>query len=279
MDEPPIQDKRTWVWRSYPGTTDAGIFSVLAAIEVVAAIAAYWGYAIWAHTQVHLLISILVAPLLLLRSEQSVELGIRWFKRFDIIPNEIDLFESDSEILRAIKTPFYVLFLLVRGLVLALLIRVAATACHPFAGIGSLSRNWWRTIFSTDIFTKPEIIPGHSVEGSVFQFEELFYRLNYIILMASENGIENKIHRLVMGIGAWGIFILSLGPAYIYRMSVKSTAWVHWPLLYVARPLIYSDPDEVRIRLWHDFREWLRRGLAFLTVVGAVVASSQSFMK
>src|SRR4051812_25618390 len=72
-----------WVWYSRPGTTEAGIFSVLAAVEVVIAVAAYWGYAIWAHTQVHLFLSVFIAPLLLLRSPQSIALGAHWFRNFD----------------------------------------------------------------------------------------------------------------------------------------------------------------------------------------------------
>nr|VFK16189.1 MAG: hypothetical protein BECKFM1743B_GA0114221_104071 [Candidatus Kentron sp. FM] len=53
--------------------------TVLAIVETVLAVAIYWGVA-WAFdTHWHLLVSISVAPLLLLRSKESTALGVRWF--------------------------------------------------------------------------------------------------------------------------------------------------------------------------------------------------------
>jgi hypothetical protein len=51
----------------------------LASIETILAIAVYWGIAIYWDTHLHLLVSICVAPLLLLRSPESTEAGARWF--------------------------------------------------------------------------------------------------------------------------------------------------------------------------------------------------------
>jgi hypothetical protein len=62
-----------------------------------------------------------------------------------------------------------------------------------------------------------------------------------------------------------------------FRLSIKSTAWVHWPLAYISRPLRYADdPEEVRLRLWADPREWLRRSAMVVTLVGALLASVPS---
>src|SRR5262249_8275839 len=55
-----------------------GIPSTLAAPEVVVAVAAYWAIAIYFETTTRLWVSICVAPLLLLRCEQSVALGAWW---------------------------------------------------------------------------------------------------------------------------------------------------------------------------------------------------------
>jgi hypothetical protein len=52
-----------------------GIPSVLAALEVVVAVGAYWAIAIYFETTTHLWVSICVAPLLLLRSDQSIAIG------------------------------------------------------------------------------------------------------------------------------------------------------------------------------------------------------------
>jgi hypothetical protein len=61
----------------------------MAIIETVLAVAAYWGIAIYWETHLHLLISICVAPLLLLRSPQSTEAGARWF--YDYMKNKTEI--------------------------------------------------------------------------------------------------------------------------------------------------------------------------------------------
>nr|VFJ61952.1 MAG: hypothetical protein BECKDK2373B_GA0170837_110520 [Candidatus Kentron sp. DK] len=66
-------------WISTPDSVEKNEPTVLAIVETVLAVAAYWGIAWWFDTHVHLLISICVTPLLLLRSKESTEKGVRWF--------------------------------------------------------------------------------------------------------------------------------------------------------------------------------------------------------
>ncbi|HYD70772.1 hypothetical protein [Azospirillum sp.] len=69
-------------WVSTPESVNKGEASALAMAETVLAVAAYWGIA-WAFdTHVHLLVSILVAPLLLLRSPESTKLGVELFEAY-----------------------------------------------------------------------------------------------------------------------------------------------------------------------------------------------------
>jgi len=70
--------KRCVRW-STPESRDAGQISVLAIAETVFAVALYWWIAIYFDTHLHLVISLLVAPLLLLRSERSIEADVVWF--------------------------------------------------------------------------------------------------------------------------------------------------------------------------------------------------------
>src|SRR5262249_2377081 len=53
--------------------------SVLAIVEIAAAVTLYWWVAIRFDTQQHLWVSVGAAWLLLLRSRQSVALGVKWF--------------------------------------------------------------------------------------------------------------------------------------------------------------------------------------------------------
>ncbi|MEO5338166.1 MAG: hypothetical protein H7841_14925 [Magnetospirillum sp. WYHS-4] len=76
--------RRKWVWVSDPDSYAGGVPSVLAAFEVAFALWLYW----WAipryfETDIHLRISVLVAPLLLLRSPASVQAALAAFERYD----------------------------------------------------------------------------------------------------------------------------------------------------------------------------------------------------
>ena len=69
-------------WHSTVTSVEAGTVSALAAAEVIIAILLYWVFAIQFQTQTHLWVSIVVAPLLLLRSDASIVLGVKWFEQY-----------------------------------------------------------------------------------------------------------------------------------------------------------------------------------------------------
>ena len=64
-------NERRWVWYAAQ-EKDSGKPSVLAIVEVIASVAAYWWIAAVWQTHVHLLVALVAAPLVLLRSEASV---------------------------------------------------------------------------------------------------------------------------------------------------------------------------------------------------------------
>ncbi|MDI1312109.1 hypothetical protein [Prosthecobacter sp.] len=76
---PDTAAERSWVWHATFKSRVAGKISVLACAETLFAIALYWGIAIHWDTHWHLLSSVFIAPLLLLRSPESMKLGVRWF--------------------------------------------------------------------------------------------------------------------------------------------------------------------------------------------------------
>lgn len=75
------QPERQWVWRATLESRAAGKVSVLACVETVFAVALYWWIAIRWDTHWHLVTSVFVAPLLLLRSPESIAAGVRSFLR------------------------------------------------------------------------------------------------------------------------------------------------------------------------------------------------------
>ncbi len=67
---------------STPDSVEKNEPTLLAIAETLLAVAAYWGIAWFFDTHAHLLLSISVAPLLLLRSPESTEKGVRWFAAY-----------------------------------------------------------------------------------------------------------------------------------------------------------------------------------------------------
>lgn len=292
-----MKTRPKWVWASQPGTAEQGIFSALAVVEVLFAIAAYWSFAIWAHSSTHLLVGVLVAPLLLLRSDKSVDFGLRLLRPVDLDPDSSDpswLGKIAIRVMGPLQNPktawrslgpikfiwralVALQFVTVIIIVLpigVLLIRIFATVFYLAPGIRSLSENWWRTLFATDAFTRLEIVPGHKNHKSMFSIDYVIDAVRRSFHREWAHSRYEKILDFVAIAGMLFISTIFLAPAYLYRMSIKSTAWVHWPLAYIARPRdIAKDVEEVRLRLWADPREWLLRFIMLLTFGGALIAS------
>jgi hypothetical protein len=83
-----------WKFWSPPESIASETPSVMAIAETVLAIGAYWYYAIHFNNYLPLIIGAAIAPLVLLRSDKSVALGVRWFLAFE----HFCLYESDDNI-------------------------------------------------------------------------------------------------------------------------------------------------------------------------------------
>jgi len=82
MDEPTQSSAKSFHLYSTVESAEKLEFSVLAAAESVGAVIFSLWLAWYFQTYTHLVVAIVVAPLLLLRTEESVELGLRWFGGF-----------------------------------------------------------------------------------------------------------------------------------------------------------------------------------------------------
>jgi hypothetical protein len=99
-------------------------------------------------------------------------------------------------------------------------------------------------------------MPGYR-GGSDYNFEVLFGRTRAI-----SHWNDEKVFNALM------IFVFFFS-AYLYRLSIKSTFWLYWPLAYIAddangeeRPPVLFDKLSTRSFAWFSAL------LAFITLVG-----------
>ncbi|WP_033193938.1 hypothetical protein [Methylomonas sp. MK1] len=77
-----ISGQRRWVWFSSEQSVADGQISVLAVAETLISVAVYFWLAQHFERQWWWLLTALAAPILLLRSDESKELGLRWFTKY-----------------------------------------------------------------------------------------------------------------------------------------------------------------------------------------------------
>lgn len=103
----------------------------------------------------------------------------------------------------------------------AAMIRVLATAWFPFLGLKSLPDNWKQQLWCTDLWLPPEILPGAVSIGDALGVSYWWKEI--------KSG--DTVYRVV-ALLALLVFYL---PALAYRMSLKSSVWVYWPLVFSLR--------------------------------------------
>ncbi len=287
-----------FVWWSTNKSVADGVPSVLAALEVVFAVAAYWAIAIYFETTTHLWVSICVAPLLLLRSEQSIAVGVRWYEFYLQRADELGKLDVRSllqsvEVWGSIATgliastlvsyllayellvghegwPLYwrtamvgyialvvagagagavipslttelvvkldrsalILFVALTTILLAfplafvlgiwlrtVVIRFVATLRFLPSGFWEIPINFRRILFVVDMHHPAELLPGYS--GDV-------PNTGTAILRDFETA---ELPSKLFSMAAYLVFLI---PAYLYRLSIKSTCWLYLPLVYIA---------------------------------------------
>lgn len=114
-------------------------------------------------------------------------------------------------------------------------------------------------MLTEDASRAPEMIPGIQQKNNNFQFNET---LSSIRTGDTEDRIVNILALI--------IFFL---PSLVWRYSLKSTAWFYAPLIYLASPDKFADPQHRRLMI--DRRipvfEWLRALYAAIILLTALV--------
>lgn len=227
----------------------AALVAAVAAAVAVSILAARAIPAAWAVGAAHSAVSA-VAPAVALAvaieggaATAALMLGAAIAIAIDIEEEELEEEEEESKFRRGVLAttlllaPPLWLGIVVGLLVALLLIRLASTWSHLPAGILSMPRNYRRVVLCASPAQEPEVLPGLP-DG-----HEL--RLN-ILLREAWNG--KTIALLV----ATAILLFGFLPAWLWRISIKSTAWLWWPIAFLGKPASSSKNPNLYRRLEID---------------------------
>lgn len=123
-----------------------------------------------------------------------------------------------------ISAPPYIFGKAAGILFLSLAIRVLATLRHLPAGIRTLPRNFRRLTVCTSPLQEPELVPGLQQTNSD-------YTLTKQIAVVKDSPTWLGSLYFVPFILVWFV------PGWIYRISIKSTTWLWWPLAFLGGPV------------------------------------------
>jgi hypothetical protein len=240
-------------WHSTEDSLNRCTPSILSIIESLAAMVISMLIAYHFSTVKYIAIGAFIAPLLLLQTDLSSKLALKLSD--DIYNNFYKLFDYSDKYYQQSKFPTSLIanvFLLIAAIILYLgtlisifLIKILATfiTCitHPIYTLKRFPRNWRKIVLATDFFSIPEIIPGiESLDNNgnkleLFRYKNLIHQYTEIHFVVGELG-EPRINRKYRSLPIIILIVaMLLFPCYIYRWSLKSTALIWSPLLWILR--------------------------------------------
>jgi len=230
-----------------------GEITVLAIIESLFAMTISIAIGLYFSTWYHLVISVTLAPFLLLKTEYSTSLGIsfldksgnlllyhlekvsRKFKRdYDIYTyqNKLPYAFTILSILTLVSLGHYISIFFYAPLIRTIVI-VIGVCKHPIISLKNIPQNWKRITLAIDIFYPPELILGYEEYGKsvLLKFSNLFN-----ILTFHKHWKSFTIHDLFLYYFSYlsilQLIILYI-PASIYRISLKATSLVYLPIVWI----------------------------------------------
>ncbi len=223
---------------------DRGEISLLAIVETLLAMTTLIVLSIWFDPIKWLAGACAIAPLLLLRTEDSVQRGLQWKQwiftgRDKWLNVAIVCFGFGTVALCVWMIQWWALLILIAfsgslflGFfsLLYLVIRCGATASsalkHPLRCLLAIPENWRRIVLATDSHTPPEFLPGHD-SGPLD-----------ILYVEPRDLVGVRWFALTTALGLYPLSAL-------YRWSVKATCLIYLPLVWLVNTARYT-PGSMR---------------------------------
>lgn len=207
--------------------------SVLAIVETLAASCVAVWFAVHFQTLLPFAISVIVAPLLLLRTRDSTARGLRLARR-----------AHAWEVTRSglLGAPWLIAGLFLGPVVIRIVSVIGVSLKRPSECVNAIPPNWWRMVARVDSSVLPEPVPGERgtfrarIRGvyrnvwapsfPLFAWRSVSEGMTEFATSAESNRFARLATRLIQGGTLLGIFSILLWiylPAVAYRWALKSS--------------------------------------------------------
>lgn len=212
----------------------------LAVFETVASVALYLALCHWVGSFLPLAVGIALAPLTLLRTEQSISWGLsagsawgsakkRWT---DFVSASWERVLNKSLLLAMAMVPLVVILDALPMMFSAAMFpafrtvtTVAAALARPLDALRGMPNNWVRQTLCMDFHHPPEVLPG----------SERVKTDHVPVLRDLSPATEGGWGAMILMFPFWLLAALMFVPAAVYRITFKATAVVYAPLVFVAK--------------------------------------------
>ena len=146
-------------------------------------------------------------------------------------------------------------------LIVSIAIRIYATLANLGEGLRSLPNNFRKLVFCISPRQKPELLPGLP-EG-----QTLFTLTDQIQYFRQRRTSNLKIRRVISYFETPVNTFLWFVPGWLYRLTLKSTAWLWWPLAFLSGPpRLANNPYWFRAQVFSTSWSKHMRAVAVATI-------------
>ena len=283
-------------FHSTPQSALDGEITILAIIETIVSIAIYVGLGLYFGTFKYLAWAIVVAPLMLFRTEASAIWGLKVYelvtKKFadllDYLDSSLpDLGKGEDLKLVFVGVPFTAMLALC-GTIIRPLATIYWILRRPLHALRESPRNWLRQSLCTDFFHPPEIVPLESLQGANYRTTNFIedkneetlddtrgFKIGTFASAANQIRREDGYKKALTVLAFSPLLVIGYLPALTYRVSFKATAIAYAPFIWVAHATLEVVTAKVRLeRFTKGELEKVRRviSLFVVTILAAKIA-------
>lgn len=211
-----------------------GEITILAIIECILSVLLYFGICILAGSFRYLAWPIVLAPLMLFRTERSAKWALRQYIQFnDLSHNRFEEVElSMRDVLRL--TGAAISYGIV-GSSIRIVSPLYWFIRKPLEALKEAPTNWQRQCLCSDFFLPPEIVPLASTENSLPLFlrslPDVIFAVVLIEIMMNDD--LNLTTIIGQSLACILCFLIGVVPPLIYRITFKATAIAYLPFLWI----------------------------------------------